>query len=135
MQCSCGGSTREHDVQRGGRIVAGYRRCTACGRVDWLTGRERVQEPDGGANQGQLLPARSVPKAGDWQSRIAVTLAKQDPPPYIWIAEPDGAGNFVLAVGIHGIGSVELTIDREEYDVWRLLQIIANPATNSRTSP
>ncbi len=57
MQCPCGGSTKDHAVQRAGRVVAEYRRCTACGRVGWIHGREHVHGATHSRNtsQGDLL--------------------------------------------------------------------------------
>ena len=36
MQCSCGGETEDHKVQKNLTLVGEYVRCDACGRIHWL---------------------------------------------------------------------------------------------------
>ena len=38
MNCKCGGSTKDHKVQRQKKVVAEFKRCEACGRVSWIWG-------------------------------------------------------------------------------------------------
>lgn len=37
MQCSCGSETANKSVVRGGRRVAEFVECIACGRASWLS--------------------------------------------------------------------------------------------------
>ena len=36
MQCSCGGDTKDHRVQRNYETVGEYVCCKGCGRIHWL---------------------------------------------------------------------------------------------------
>ena len=46
MQCSCGGETLDHQVQRKKKLVAMFARCIACGRIAWLWGRDEMLRID-----------------------------------------------------------------------------------------
>lgn len=44
MQCSCGGETRDHKIQRNKIVVCEYVRCVRCGRQHIIRGEYPKQE-------------------------------------------------------------------------------------------
>lgn len=44
---------------------------------------------------------------------------------YAWLTEPDRHGDYVVALAIRDVGTCELSIERECYDPFRLLELIA----------
>ena len=46
MECSCGSPRfTEHKIQKDKKVIAEYMACESCGRVMWLWGKDKVNEP------------------------------------------------------------------------------------------
>ena len=61
MQCSCGGETTDHKVQKNNRIVGRYAKCNTCGRICW-DGKPYVLQDDDKKHGGTTNPKGLKPE-------------------------------------------------------------------------
>ncbi len=125
------------------RVKAGGRDLDPSLKAAIVTHRDELLaalEAERSVSRGTTAPARKAsehspgePPSDRERRRQAVLdmLAGNSALRYAWLVEPEPAldngenGAVIVALAIRGVGSCELSIERERYDPFRLLELIA----------